>query len=143
MGDMSGQKDSSSSSSSNSTTTNNNIDRRQVVAEGGMGLSADGSTLNVTMQSLDGGIVQKALDTVANADAISGQGFNQLLTLADKVITGAGGIIAATQETTNKQMDIINTTANDQRGQIDQKTIMVAVGVAGAVAIAFAVGNKK
>lgn len=143
MGDMSGSKDSSSSSSSSNTTTNNNIDRRQVVAEGGMGLSADGSTLNVTMQSMDAGIVNKALDAVVQADAISGQGFSQLLTLADRVITGAGGIIQATQQTTDKQMDIIATTANDAKGAIDQKTIMVGIGVAGAVAIAFAVGNKK
>lgn len=139
MGDMSGSKDSSSSSSS--STTNNNIDRRQVVAEGAIGVSADGSTINV--QSMDAGIVQKALDTVASADAISGQGFNQLLTLADKVITGAGGIIAATQATTDKQMDIISTTANDAKGQIDQKTIMVVVGVAGAVAVAYAMNKGK
>jgi len=143
MGDMSGKKDSSSSSSSNSTTTNNNIDRRQVVAEGAVGISTDGSTVNMTMQSMDAGIVTKALDTVAQADATAGQGFSQLLTLADRVITGAGGIIQATQQTTDKQMDIVATTANDAKGAIDQKTIMVGIGVAGAVAIAFAVGNKK
>lgn len=106
-----------------------------------MGVSADGSTINI--QSVDAGIVNKALDTVMQADAVSGAGFSQLLTLADKVITGAGGIIAATQETTSKQMDMINTTANDQAGAIDQKTMMVMVGVAGAVAIAFASNRGK
>jgi len=136
MGDFSGGPSEKNSSSSN-TTTNNNIDRRQVVAEGGVGLSADGSSVSVTMQSMDAGIVNKALDTVANADAVAGQGFNQLLTLADKVITGAGGIIQSAQNTTDKQMEIIATTANDAKGAIDQKTLMVGLGVAGLVAFAY------
>jgi hypothetical protein len=153
---MGGKSSSSKSEAYSSATTNNNIDRRQVVAEGGFGLASDGATINLTQNTttLDGGIVNaalgsvntnigKALDVVAQADATNGDGFTRLLNLADKFITGAGNILETTQATTQKQLDTITTAANDKSGQIDQKTIMVAVGVAGAVAIAYAVGGKK
>jgi len=141
MGDLSGSKKTSSSSSSNQQTTNNNIDRRQVVAEGAIGLSADGSSINVT--TLDSGIVNKALDTVASADATNGQGFQSLLTLADRLFAAGGSVLERTADTTLAQVAALNTAQNDAGGKIDQKTIMVAVGVAGAVAIAFAASKGK
>lgn len=108
-----------------------------------MGLAADGSTINVSVQSVDAGIVGKALDTVAQADATNGEGFSKLLTLADKFITGAGDVIQKTQDTTLAQIQAVNAAANDKAGNIDQKTIMVGIGVAGAVAVAIALGGKK
>jgi hypothetical protein len=122
---------SSSSSNSESTTNTTNIDRRQVVAEGGFGIASDGAT--VTIESIDGGIVQSALDTVKANDATNGAGFTQLLTLADKFLSGAGEVINKTQDTTIKQIDQINTAANDQTGKIDQKTLLIAAGAAVAI----------
>lgn len=121
----------SSKSSSSSSTTTNNSDKR-IAVETGIGISSDGSTINV--QALDGAIVQKALDTVASADATAGEGFGALLALADKLFTGAGAVIEKTQDTTLAQLETINTAANDNKGSIDQKTIVV-LAVAGAAAL--------
>jgi hypothetical protein len=117
-----------SSSSSNSTTTTTNIDRRQVVAEGATGIAADGATINI--ESLDAGIVQAALDVVKADDATNGAGFEKLLTLADKLFTGAGQVIETAQETTLSQIEAINTAANDKKGAIDQKTLIIVAGAA-------------
>lgn len=117
------------SSSSNSTSTQT-TDKRMVV-DNGIGISSDSSTVNVT--TLDAGIVSKALDTVAAADATSGAGFSQLLGLADKLFTGAGSMIEKTQNASLAQLETINAAAADQAGTIDQKTMIVlAVAAAGA-----------
>lgn len=118
----------SSKSSSSSTTNTTNIDRRQVVAEGAVGIAADGATVNVT--TLDAGIVTSALDAVKANDATNGQSFSQLLSLADKLFTGAGEVINKTQDTTIKQIDQIQTAANDQKGAVDQKTLIIVAGAA-------------
>lgn len=128
---------SSSSSSSPTTTTTQtttqNTDKR-IAIQDGIGISSDSSTVNV--QALDGQIVSKALDTVAAADATAGDGFNKLLSLADKIISGAGTVVQSSQDTTLKQIESINAAAADSRGQIDQKT-MIVIAVAGAAAYAF------
>lgn len=126
----------SSSSSTSSETTN--IDKRLALQEG-IGISSDQSTVNVT--TLDAGIVNKALDTVAVTDATNAQGFNQLLTLADKFMTGAGDVIKATQATTLAQVGALGTAQNDARGSIDQKT-MTILAVAGVAAV-WAFNRKK
>lgn len=120
------------SSSSSTSTTTQNYDKR-VAVETGVGLSSDSSTVNVT--TLDAGIVTKALDTVAVADATNGAGFNQLLTLADKLFTTGSKVLETTQSATLAQVQSLNTAANDQRGTVDQKTIIV-LAVAGAAALA-------
>lgn len=125
-----------SSSSTSSTTTN--IDKR-LALESGVGISSDQST--VTVNTLDAGIVDKALQTVQLADATSGQGFSQLLALTDKLFTGAGQALQTTQATTLAQVGALNQAQNDARGAVDQKTIIV-LAVAGAAA-AFAFSRKK
>lgn len=120
-----------SSSSSNSTTTNT-TDKRMVVDGSSIGISSDTST--VTVNALDADIVKKALDTVSAADATAGAGFSQLLTLADKLFTGAGQIIDNTQKTTMAQIEAVNAARADAQGTIDQKTMIVLAAVtAGAV----------
>lgn len=128
---------SSSKSSSNSTTTTTNIDRRLVVAEGGIGLASDGATINV--ETIDGGIVKAALDVVKTADATNGQGFEAILGLADKLLTGAGEIITKQQDVAVKQIDQINTASNDVRGMIDQKTMIILA----AAGLGYAALRKK
>lgn len=125
-----------SSSSTASTTTN--VDKR-LALEQGIAISSDQSTVNV--QALDAGIVEKALDTVSIADASNAQGFNSLLSLADKFITGAGDVIKTTQATTLAQVGALGTAQNDARGTIDQKT-MIVLAVAGVGAL-WAFNRKK
>lgn len=118
------------SSESSNTTTTQTTDKRMVV-DNGIGISSDSST--VTVNALDADIVNKALDTVAAADATSGAGFSQLLGLADKLFTGAGSMIEKTQNASLAQLETINAAAADQQGTIDQKTMIVlAVAAAGA-----------
>lgn len=132
-----------SSSSSNATTTTN-TDKRLVVNDG-IGISSD--TSSVTVNALDAQIVSQALDTVKVADATAGQGFNTLMSLADKLFTGAGNLVAGTQagalslaeqtaQTTNQAYQ--NATA-EKSGSIDNKTIMILGAVAAA---AFVMGKK-
>ena len=120
------------SSSSSTSSTTQNYDKR-VAVETGVGLSSDSST--VTVNTLDAGIVQKALDTVATADATAGQGFNQLLTLADKLFTTGSKVLETGQATTLAQVSALNATAADAKGTIDQKT-MIVLAVAGAAVLA-------
>lgn len=125
-------------SSSSSQQTTQNTDKRQAV-ESGIAISSDSSTVNV--QALDGAIVQKALDTVSVADASNAQGFGQLLTLADKLFSGAGQALETSQATTLAQVGALTTAQNDARGSIDQKT-MTILAVAGVAAV-WAFNRKK
>lgn len=119
----------SSSSSSSSSTTN--VDKRMVVDQG-IGISSDQSTVNV--QALDGQIVQKALDTVAAADATAGDGFKQLLSLADGLFKAGGSLVQKTSDTAMSAINAVQTSQNDAKGSIDQKTlvIMAAAGLGAA-----------
>lgn len=125
----------SSSSTSNKTT---NIDRRQVVDTGSIGISSDNST--VYIESTDAGIVTKALETVAAADATAGEGFDKLLTLADRLFDAGGAILDKTSETSMAAVAAVNTARNDAQGSIDQKTLVI-LGAVGLGAVYFM--NRK
>jgi len=127
-----------SNSKSATTTTTNTTDKRMVVDGGSMGVTADGSTINVT--TLDSGIVQAALDTVKAADATNGEGFEGLLSLADKLFDKGGELVASSQNTALAQIEAINAASADKAGTIDQKT-MIVLAVAGAAALVLAKGN--
>lgn len=118
----------SSSSSSSNTTTTQTTDKRMVIDQG-IGVSSDSST--VTVNALDGGVVQKALDTVAASDAVAGQGFDKLLTLADKLFTAGGQMVTSTQDAALKAYSQATT---EKAGAIDQKT-MIVLAVAGAAVL--------
>lgn len=119
---------SDSTSSSSNTTTTNNIDKR-IAQQSGVSISGDPGTINV--ESVDAGIATKALDTIAASDATHGANFTNLLGLADKLFTGAGQVVQKTQDTTIAQIGAINTAANDMKGAIDQKTLLiVGLGIA-------------
>lgn len=115
----------SSSTSSSSTTTN--MDKRMVVDQG-IGISSDNSTVNV--EALDGQIVNKALDTVAAADATAGAGFEKLLNLADGLFKAGGALVQKTSDTAMQAVGAIQTAQNDAKGSIDQKTLII-LAVAG------------
>lgn len=127
-------KGGSSKSSQSSTTTTTTTDKRLVVDGGSLGVSADRSTINV--QTLDGGIVNKALETVAAADATAGEGFNKLLELTENLFDAGGKLLENNAATTLAQLAQLNTARNDTQGKIDQKTIVLLV--VGAVGVAWA-----
>jgi hypothetical protein len=129
----------SSSSSSNQTQTTN-TDKRMVLS-GGVGVSSDQSTVNVTNTSLDPQIVQSTLDAIKANDATNGQGFSQLLTLADTLFQGAGQVIQKTQDSTMGQISALNTAAATTKGALDQKTLLIIA--AGSVAAIYAFKARK
>ena len=128
-----GYNGSSDSSSSSSATTTTNVDKRLVVSSG-VGVSSDSSTVNVTSTSMDPAIAQAALDTVKANDATNGASFSALLTMADKMFTEGGNILQQQSQATMAQVGAIGTLANDQKGAIDQKTLII-LAVAGVAAI--------
>ena len=135
--------ESSSSSSSSQTNQTYNTDKRLVVDQG-IGISSDSSS--VTVNALDAGIVgdslkavTKALDTVSTADAVAGDSLNRIIGLADKLFDGAGKLVTETQKTA---ATFAQSAAADNKGVIDNKTIMV-LGVAGAAAVALSAWGKK
>lgn len=119
------------SSSSKSSTSTQNIDRRQVV-DNGIGVSSDSST--ITINSLDEGIVNKALETVSQNDAINGEGFNRLLELAGNLFQSGGELIDKTSSAALGAVEAVNTAKNDEEGRIDQKTLVICA-VAGVSAV--------
>lgn len=129
-----------SSSSSSNTTQTKNTDKRLVV-NSGVGVSSDSSTVNVTNTSLDPQIVNHALDVVSASDATNGVGFTQLLALSDKLFSGAGQVIHDQNQAVLGQVSAINTTANNAKGAIDQKTLIIIV--AGAAVAIFALKGGK
>ncbi|WP_151446725.1 hypothetical protein [Lacisediminimonas profundi] len=119
---------SGSQSSANQSQTTYNTDKR-ITLQSGVALSSENSTVNV--ETLDGAIVQRALDVVSNADATNGDSFSQLLSLADKIITGAGQLAISTQDSALKAYSQATT---EKAGTIDNKT-MIILGVAAAAAL--------
>lgn len=123
-------------SSSSSSSSTNNTDKR-ITQQSGVALTVDGSTVNVTNQSVDSEIVGAALDTVTTGNALANDSFVRMLGLADKLFTGAGQALNSSQQTTLAQVGALSSAQNDAKGAIDQKTmiILAAAGVAGLALI--------
>lgn len=135
----------SSSSSSSSTTLNTD---KRITQQSGVALTVDGSTVNVTNQSVDKEIAtqaiaansygfEKMLGTLSTGNALQNDGFVKMLGLADKLFTGAGRALESSQQTTLAQVGALSSAQNDAKGAIDQKTIVIlaAAGVAGLALI--------
>ncbi len=115
-----------SSSSSSSATNTTNVDKRQVISSNAVGVTTDANaTVNVSNTTLDGNVIQGALDYVKGTDATQGANFTALLGLADKMFATGAGVIKTAQDTTLAQIGQINTAQNDAKGTISQKTIMI------------------
>lgn len=74
-----------SSSSSSQATTTTNLDKRQVVDNGGLGVSSDSSTVTVTM--LDNGAINQAIDLSKTSTTAAYTGLDHLLGFANSVLT--------------------------------------------------------
>ena len=135
------------SSSSNQSTTTNQQDKR-IANQSGMVLSNENSNANVTVNSLDSTITGQAFDFAKVADASNGEGFSKLLGLAEKTITSLSNSMNKSQDsifnTVGKSQDAVlgalQTVQNDQKGAVDQKTMIV---LASAAAVTIVAMNRK
>lgn len=139
--------------SSASTNNSEQADNR-IANESGAAISGDGSS--ITINSTDGGIVSRALDSIDVANATAGMGFtklldttssvvnaqnsgfNSLLSAADKLFSKGESLITSTQQ---GLANAYSTATTEKGGTIDNKTIIV-LAVAGAAAV-FALRGKK
>jgi hypothetical protein len=120
------------SSSSSSAQTTNNTDKRLVTGEGSVGISSENSEISVNVESIDGALVARALDSIDKNNAILGEGLDQLFTKGE-------GLIGTTQKAV---ADAYSMAQTDAKGTIDNRTITV-LAVAGVAALwAFNRGNK-
>lgn len=146
-------------SSSSAATTTQTTDKRQVIDGGAIGITADGSTVNVQNTTLDAGIVKAAMDAVSKNNATIGQGINSLIAaaslndeknagsfelvlgLADKLFSTGASLLKTSSDTTMAQVGALTNAQSDSKGAIDQKTIVIMV-VAGAVVATAIYGSK-
>lgn len=146
---------SSSSTQANQSTSNSYADKRivnesgLVATEGAAISSTNNSTWNVT----DAGSIKAALDFASNADATNGVSFSGLLDAGtrnygalldsstgtfDKLLGFADTVFKTGSDQVlngqNAVMTTVQSLKNDERGAIDQKTIIVlALAAAGAL----------
>lgn len=119
-----------SSSSSSQSTTSTNTDKRLVVSSG---VGVTGDNTSVTVNTLDAGIVDKALQTVANSNAIQGGNFDKLLVAATHLIDGGVNAVATGVSQVAASQQALVAAQTDQTGKIDNKTIAIGVlAIAGA-----------
>lgn len=146
-------------------------DRRNVVGDGGYGISGDGSaiysTSNTYVQSVDRDIVARALDSVDVASAANRQGFEALLDQSGNIFGEAASLVNAGSKTnagifeqlidTGREMfnttqgligqtqqsvaDAYSMAQTDAKGTIDNRTIIV-LALAG-VAVVVLMAQRK
>lgn len=158
-----GGSSSNASTSSSTTTTSNtqyttntqNIDKR-LLADGGVGVSSDESTVNVSV--LDQGAVQHAIDLVNSADTRQSADYQQFLALtkdafgevlkvvqknqdfAAQIASGAGSLakdltasLGSAYEIAQKTTDDAYTSAESVKsGVADQQKTLLIVGAIAA-----------
>lgn len=78
-----------SSSSSSQATSTTNLDKRQVVDNGGLGVSSDSSTVNVTTNSLDIGAIGKAIELSKASLTAANQNFSDVVGMSKTSTTEA------------------------------------------------------
>lgn len=127
----------SSSSASSSSQTTNNVDKRLVV-DSGVGVTADNSTVNLSVQTTDAEIVSRALDTVDMNNATNQEGFSKLLDAADTLFQRGENLIGQTQKSVADAYTLAQTT---KAGTIDNKT-MIVLAIAGAATV-YAINRKS
>lgn len=137
----------SSKSSSSTSTATTNIDRRLAVDTGGVGVSTDNSTVNITM--LDGGALEAAQSAIDRAfalidagDARQNESLDDLLKSASEVFMRGADIAETAMVQTKAAYDLLldrgEQAAARESGQLDQRTITVlSIAAAGVAMVAF------
>lgn len=127
-----------SSSKSSSSQTTNNTDNR-IVTESGV-VASGGSSIVATIEHLDGDIVKDALQFATDASDDNSASLDKLIGLASDLFGQGADLIRGGQDTV---LAAAQSVANDQRGAIDQKTIVVlGLGAAAVAAIALTKGKN-
>jgi len=127
---------SGSSSQADQTTKTENYDQR-IVNESGI-VAASGSSLVANIESIDGDVVNRALEFATASDASNAAGFGKLLDFAAKAFDTGASVIKTGQD---QVLSAAQSVQNDKNGAIDQKTIVV-LGIAAAAALVIVKGNK-
>jgi hypothetical protein len=120
---------------SSSDNTTNNVDKRLAV-DSGAGITGDNSSIVIQATSTDAGIVSRALDSIDSNNATNSEGFNQLLSAADRLFNRGENLIGTTQKTVADAQ-----AQTTKAGTIDNKTLIV-LAVAGAATV-YAIARKK
>lgn len=142
---------SGSSTQANQSTSNSYADQR-IVNESGL-VATGGASINANISSSDPAVMQAAMNFASAADATNGVSFNGLLDagtrnygalldttsgLADKLFNFADNVFKTGSDQVlsgqSALMSTVQSLKNDERGAIDQKTIVV-LGVAAAAAL--------
>lgn len=132
---------SSSSSAQSTEYTTNNIDRRLVVGNEGVGLTADNSTVSITTS--DPGTVARALDSVDVATSSVRGGYADMIGAAERLFKASSdNATKLAGQTEQAVLDAYRNAEADKGGTIDNRTIIV-LAVAGAAALAFVASRKK
>lgn len=117
-------------SSSSSTQETNNIDRRIVADGGSIGISSDSSS--VTINALDGGAINAALDFAKASDQETGRTLNQVLGIAANVFDKAGRNVDSSAALVARAYD-------DAKGAGAEKTILIGAALATVAIVALKV----
>lgn len=132
LGGGGGVANKASASATTTTTTTKNTDRRLVVGERGGGVSADHSTVNMTVDTSDPETVRRALDFAAQNDATMGAGYDALIKASERMVAMTGDRVASAY----------GNALTESKGSLEQKTIMVLGLAAAAVGVAWALRKR-
>lgn len=117
-------------SSSQANQSTSYTDKR-LVNESGIAISSEGSNIDLNIESLDADVVGKALDSVNISTVAAGEGFTQLLTLADKLTTTTQATAASMAGTySNDVLKGVASAETERAGRLDQQTIVLLAGAA-------------
>jgi hypothetical protein len=134
-----------SASTSNNTTTNN-TDKRLVVSDNAIGVSADNSTVRISSTTTDLGAIGGAFDFAKSANADNAANYENLLSTTS---TAMRDLIGAQNSGLNSilngvgsMQNFIASTAASATGQMDNRTKMI-IGLAGLGVVALLAWGKK
>ncbi len=134
----------SSSSKSASTTTTNNVDKRLVVDNGGVGVSADSS--NVSVSVLDGGAVNAAISLAKFSGDNQLKGYEDLLGLTKDTFGSVFDIVKKNTDTVDHITSTVTSAVQDARNSelkaTNDNRYLVAAGLAVVGIVAVKVWSK-
>lgn len=133
------------SSSNSASSATYNYDQRVVADGGGIGLSGNSSTFNVNV--LDGGVVNKAIDSLnTNFKLVNdgaGEGYASLLGLTERLFDKSAAQQSSMASLVNKSvLDAYGQASGDAKGTIDNRTL-ITLAIAAAVVVGFVYMRRK
>lgn len=142
---------SKTSARTSTSTSTSNLDKRQVVSDQGIGVSADGSSVLVNV--LDGGSIAGAFSLAKQVDLTSSRNFRDALGFADETYDRASNVLdkslslverngATLSNAFGNSLTALQSAYSEARGEGTQKNILTAVALV-AVGIVAVTQLKK